>query len=425
MKRYASLSGVFWVGGGLVALIFAWCLTGGARAQTADSAAADAQSQADGLQGDISRIQKKLLKATEQKTALETSLNQINTSLTSTQQAIERTRLLLAATVQTIAAKEQEIANLEDQLGLERRVLRGLIQDMYYEGYVPFAEMILTREDMADLFQGNDNLLSTEEKMQEVIRNIRDTQARVTDQKASLEDTKKDHETLIQIKNQQKQSLVAAQVDTRANLDDTQTIIDRLNKQLSQLQSDLNGLLGKSYSASDVWSAVKAASKQTGVPRGVLMGFLGTETHFASNVGTGTYKKDMNPDQRSVFEKICESLGINPSKQPVSKRVCYNPKAKDGCGGWGGAMGVAQFIPSTWMGYTDDVSSITGNTPANPWSLTDGITAMALKLKRTPGITSGSKKAVSSAACSYLGSCSQSYINSVYYWMDNYQQILN
>jgi membrane-bound lytic murein transglycosylase B len=47
--------------------------------------------------------------------------------------------------------------------------------------------------------------------------------------------------------------------------------------------------------------------------------------------------------------------------------------------GWGGAMGPAQFIPSTWMGYRAKVTNITGKT-ANPWDIRDAFIASALKL---------------------------------------------
>jgi membrane-bound lytic murein transglycosylase B len=48
--------------------------------------------------------------------------------------------------------------------------------------------------------------------------------------------------------------------------------------------------------------------------------------------------------------------------------------------GYGGAMGPAQFIPSTWMGYKDKVTAITGK-PANPWDIRDAFLASAIKLR--------------------------------------------
>ncbi len=47
--------------------------------------------------------------------------------------------------------------------------------------------------------------------------------------------------------------------------------------------------------------------------------------------------------------------------------------------GWGGAMGPAQFIPSTWLGYRAKVTAITGRA-ANPWDIRDAFIAAAVKL---------------------------------------------
>jgi membrane-bound lytic murein transglycosylase B len=49
--------------------------------------------------------------------------------------------------------------------------------------------------------------------------------------------------------------------------------------------------------------------------------------------------------------------------------------------GWGGAMGPAQFIPSTWMGYRAKVTALTGHATANPWDIRDAFLASAIKLK--------------------------------------------
>jgi membrane-bound lytic murein transglycosylase B len=57
-------------------------------------------------------------------------------------------------------------------------------------------------------------------------------------------------------------------------------------------------------------------------------------------------------------------------------------KNKDGSQlGWGGGMGPAQFIPSTWIGYKDKVSALTGKSPADPWDIRDAFMAAALLLK--------------------------------------------
>jgi septal ring factor EnvC (AmiA/AmiB activator) len=162
-----------------------------------------AQDDAGEIQSDISKTEKKLKDAQKKEDALQQDLYQINSSLTSTQQLILKTENLLTQTARTIDQKAEQIANLEQQLGLEKKVLSGLIQEMYFAGNAPLVEVMLAGDDLTSLFRGKDNLLSTQEKMQGVIQEINDMKAKVIDEKLSLEDTKKDHETLLQIKNKQ------------------------------------------------------------------------------------------------------------------------------------------------------------------------------------------------------------------------------
>ena len=51
-------------------------------------------------------------------------------------------------------------------------------------------------------------------------------------------------------------------------------------------------------------------------------------------------------------------------------------------------MGPAQFIPSTWLGYKNRVSAITGKT-ADPWDIRDAFLAAAIKLAADGGTSEG------------------------------------
>ena len=77
--------------------------------------------------------------------------------------------------------------------------------------------------------------------------------------------------------------------------------------------------------------------------------------------------------------------------------------------GFGGAMGPAQFIPSTWKLYESKVMAYTGKSYADPWNLTDSFAASATYLKALGG---GSTSGEYSAASRYYGG-SSSYASQV------------
>jgi hypothetical protein len=117
----------------------------------------------------------------------------------------------------------------------------------------------------------------------------------------------------------------------------------------------------------------------------------------------------MAPAQQPIFLAITKSLGLDPSQMPVSAKEWY---------GWGGAMGPAQFIPSTWAlyagytkasGYTysasaDRIGALTGDTPPNPWVPQDAFMASALYLT-DDGAAAQTPAAEFKAAMCYLAGC--------------------
>ena len=87
----------------------------------------------------------------------------------------------------------------------------------------------------------------------------------------------------------------------------------------------------------------KLAEDLTGVRSAFLLGLIKQETNIGKNVGTASWKVSMKSSRDApIFFEITRLLGINPNEIKVSARQS---------GGWGGAMGPAQFIPSTWALY--------------------------------------------------------------------------
>lgn len=394
-----------------------------------------AEESADEIEDDIEKTEKKLKEAEQKYGALQSSYNQINSNLTSTQTAILRVTNLLNQTTQTIEQKETEIANLDKQLNFERKILGSLLQELYLSDATPLAEVILTKADVASLFQNKDGLLSTQEKISSVIDDISDTKSKLSEEKSSLEDAKKDHEELLVIQNKQKQALAYQKGEVQEDLEDQATIVNRLKKELSELQGDLSALTGKSYNAKDIREAVEDASDETGVPEGVLYGFLKMETNLGANTGQCTYsevEKVSIARYKKYGSKYKASIALLYKRQDIFydlvEDLGYSKTKKVSCSpnyiGQGGAMGVAQFMSDVWRGYESEIRAKTGHKTPDPWSLTDGVMAMAIKLRKA-GATSSSPSVIKSASINYLGAYNAHYYNGILYWAKNYKQLFD
>jgi len=115
--------------------------------------------------------------------------------------------------------------------------------------------------------------------------------------------------------------------------------------------------------------------------------------------------KTMKPERDiSDFLKITQELGKDPLKTLVTCPMSF---------GWGGAMGPADFIPSTWMRYKNRLETITGKT-ANPWNIRDAFLAAGLYLSDS-GAKSKTRNGEWNAAMIYFSETP----NSGYNWYAN------
>ena len=194
-------------------------------------------------------------------------------------------------------------------------------------------------------------------------------------------------------------------------LEENKQILPTLRAQLYDLQS-----LGEKIEFSDAISAAEYASSLTGVRREFILAIFQVETRWGAFEGAGNWEDDMYKcylrlseiartqkrkaryvkraeTEKNAFFSIVNRLNLDPMSVRVSKEPTY------GCGG---AMGPAQFIPSTWLAYEGRVNNIVGHLP-NPWNLGDALVTMAVKVSDIPGVVGGDSKAEREAAGRYFG----------------------
>src|SRR3990167_3363489 len=218
-----------------------------------------------------------------------------------------------------------------------------------------------------------------------------------------------------------------------------QQLIAEREKQASAIRAALFDLRDSAaIPFGTAYQYAKDASRATGVRPAVILAVLRQETNLGENVGqclltnspnkgdgkgknTGRYFSHVMKPERDVdpFMLITSELGIDPFSQVVS---C--PQSI----GYGGAMGPAQFIPSTWMLYKDRLAKITGTNPPNPWQPRTAVFATAL-LMGDNGADAGTRSAERLAALRYFAGWGNAnkpayafYGDSVMEYVDQYQR---
>lgn len=301
-------------------------------------------------------------------------LNQINTQLNKTEKDISVTK-----------SKE---SRLKTQIGTILRLLNGKDQQILIVSLTEsrgLADVSQTIEDYSKIF-------FTLASLNTQTRALHDS---LQKQQVAYQDQQDDAEQLIKIKNAQQQELLGKLSEQKGLLQETQGKESNYQQILTDKRKEANAIRNRIYdlvgggTQITFEKAVEIATwvgKQTGIRPAFLLAILTQESNLGKNVGTcnrpndppeKSWKVIMKPDRdQEPFKTITSELGRDPDVTPVS---CPLRDSKGKIYGWGGAMGPAQFIPSTWMGYRKKVTAITGK-PADPWNITDAFIASASKL---------------------------------------------
>lgn len=362
---------------------------------------AQKEEDAKGIKDDLDSLQKRLNQATQRKQSIERNLNAVTSNLSATMTAINKTKAALRDATDTIKRKELEVELLEENISLKKEMLTALMQEMYFNVDKPLAEVMLGEEDFSSALDEAAHVAEIGDKMQSLLGDVENLKGQTESERANLEAAKKDHEKMLAEKARQQQGLISDQSEIQDDLKDQEATIAEIQKKMSKLKSELSGLLGKDISTNDVMEAASIASKATGVRRAFILGELTQESGLGRFTGGCYYKNTrVKPADKAAFESIMKDLGYDVNKKKISCSPGF---------GYGGAMGIAQFMPTTWIGYKSQISSLTGHKPPDPWSVIDGVMGMAIKLANA-GATSKSGE-INASKAYYCGSSRSAYWN--------------
>ncbi|MCM2338940.1 MAG: lytic murein transglycosylase [Burkholderiales bacterium] len=138
----------------------------------------------------------------------------------------------------------------------------------------------------------------------------------------------------------------------------------------------------------EAYPSAKIAEQKTGVSKSLILAIFAQETNNGANTGGCNYTNaNMSPGELIALKEIT-------SDWATVKMSCSG-----GGSSHGGAIGLTQFLPSTWKQFRGEAEKLLGHRP-NAWNIGDALMMTALKLKSNNGI-----KDPEGAACKYFGSC--------------------
>ena len=334
------------------------------------------------LEDKIAKYREGIVNNQSKAKSLQTEISTLDNEANKAELEIKRIDLIIQRLAIKIREKEVSIRQIEQEVDLEKTSIAELIREISKYDDVSVLEIILKKGQLSDFLSELNSLENFQSQMQEALNKIYSLKADTEKEKTTLSDEKEEQLALQEIQETQRASLEKAKKDKKTLLSQTKGQEALFAQLAKKTQLDVEAIKNKLYSLKgmiadgalrfeDAYKFAKFASIYTGIRPAFLLAILSRESGLGKNVGTGTWRVDMKPSQRTYYLQICEKLNIEPDSQNVSKKQWY---------GWGGAMGPAQMLPATWTGYEARIAEITGNNPPSPWNVKDSFVAAALYL---------------------------------------------
>ncbi|MEK7569791.1 MAG: lytic murein transglycosylase [Patescibacteria group bacterium] len=321
----------------------------------------------------------------------------------------------------SIGEKNSTIRTLEEKIRSQQESIAQLLRNTNEFDQESIIHLILSDASISDFYSDVESYSSIKKAVKNAVDELRGVKTTTEVEKKGLEE---------------KQN---AETDARAELEGAQRKVARSETEKKQLlvvskqkESEYQKLAAeKRARAARIRAALFPLANTTqkiefgtalayayevkgafGVDPAFLLAILTQESNLGANVGqclltntatgagvgknTGTPFINLMKPTRDVgpFLEITKKLGLDPFQTPVSCPIA-------GVAGWGGAMGAAQFIPSTWKLFESRLQGLLGRYPS-PWVPRDAFFASGMYLSDL-GAIGTSQSAQNIAACRYYG----------------------
>lgn len=393
---------------------------------------AELRAELDQVESEI-RAQQDILDSRKKEAAsLERDIAILDAKINEAKLQIKAKNIAIEQLSKDIGAKNQTISQLLDKIEKGQESLAQILRKTNEMDSYSLLESLLSDENFSEYFSDLDQYSVLNKSLQELFAEIRSAKSDTEKARDAL-DTKKaqeidarvsieDEKSIIEDSESQKKELLGV---SKQKVKAYQDIIAEKQKKAAEIRAALFNL--RDTAAIPFGTALEYANvayAKTGVRPAFLLAILTQESNLGENVGqclvtdfstgAGISKKSgkifsnvMKPSRDvSPFLDLSRRLGFNASMQVVSCPLAG--------GGWGGAMGPSQFIPSTWSLYEDKISEALGKNTPDPWSPEDAFMASAIYLSEL-GAGNGGYTAERNAALKYYAGANWKKASNAFY----------
>jgi peptidoglycan hydrolase CwlO-like protein len=352
------------------------------------------------------QAEKDLATAKGQSASLSRDIAILTAKIKTAELNIKAKNLRIQTLGQDINQKQSHIDELEVRITKGKESLAVLLRKTNELDQYSVPEMLLSQSDLSEFFEDIDYFESVQTGLKSTFEQLRSDQDETTTEKNDL-DKRRNAEIDARYEIQQEQKNIAANQKEKQKLlalskgseKSYATLLAEKQAKAAMIRASLFQLAGAiEIPFGDAYKYALEAEKRTGIRPAFLLAIFAQESSLDKDATFGKYvgscylaNKDtgagikittktpianvMKPDRDvAPFLSITNELGLDPYATLVSCPLST--------GGYGGAMGPAQFIPSTWVSsVADRVAKLLGiSGMPNPWFPEHAFMASAMYL---------------------------------------------
>lgn len=371
------------------------------------------------VEAEVSSLSKQLANLKSEGVSIERDKKILENQAAQARLKIKSHEFSIAKLGKDIKSKESTIVGLQERINKNKIGLNEIIIKAYEIDNISPVEIFLSNQNISDFFRDIDSYGFINQKISESIDVIGKDKTEEEIAKKDLDEKReKEYDSKYAVEtekakidkiNAEKARLLS--LNKKEQVTYNGIIVDK-QKKIAEIRNALFALRDSGpIKFEDAVRFAKSAGNISGVRPAFILAIFQQESNLGANVGgcymtnpedgsgirisSGAAVKNVMKPSRDVtpFLEITKALGKDYKTTRVSCPLSI---------GFGGAMGPAQFIPSTWKLFSSRISKAKGGAVANPWAASDAFMASALYLSDL-GASKGTAAAERTAACRYYG----------------------
>jgi hypothetical protein len=377
---------------------------------------AKADSEASRECADLEALQSSNLKIKGEKDSIEKEIKDIDSQIKIAQQKIKVQERIISQLSSDIGVKVKTVVTLQNKIDSQLESITSILRQINMHDSVSLPGILLGYGRVSEFFREVDEHAQLSEALVSAVDDVKLFKSETESEKLNLEN-RKDKETEAKLAVESQKRLIDRKKLEKSDLLRTKTgeysVAQKLLNDKKQKVAAIRAKLfkfqdGEGIPFGNAYDYAAKASVISGVRPAFVLGILTQESSydagdssFGKNVGkcfvrdantgegvsandtTQVRQRVMKPDRIPAFQKMAADLGRDWMNTRVS---CWIVDYDGGLPtGWGGAMGPAQFIATTWdngksSSLANRVARTLGVEIADPWNPQHAITAASFFL---------------------------------------------